>query len=374
MKKRTQGGLASVIAGESSICTVGVAGKGLNYRGYSILDLARFSNYEEVAYLILYGELPNQVQLKSYQETLVKKRTLPATLKEILVRLPKSTSPMDVLRTGISALGCIEPETEYSNHYELADRLIAVMPNILMFWYLQSHYGREPDTNRFDYNTMASFILGALKGEEATEEEIKALDVSLILYAEHEFNASTFAARVTASTLSDFYSTITTAIGTLRGSLHGGANEAAMLLVRRMDEVTDVEQEIKNALSRKEKIMGFGHRVYSERDPRNEVIKSCSSRLSKGHPNERFYALSEQIEATMWQEKKLFPNLDFYSATAYYYMGIDIALYTPLFVCSRMVGWAAHVIEQRENNALIRPAAQYIGYAERDYISLEKRN
>ncbi len=281
---------------------------------------------------------------------------------------------MDVLRTGVSALGCMEPETEYSNHYELADRLIAVIPNILMFWYLQSHYGREPDMNKLGHDTMASFILGALKGSDATKEEVKALDVSLILYAEHEFNASTFAARVTASTLSDFYSTITTAIGTLRGSLHGGANEAAMLLVRRMDEVTNVEQEIKDALSHKEKIMGFGHRVYSECDPRNEIIKTCSSRLSKGHPDERFYALSEQIEAVMWREKKLFPNLDFYSATAYYYMGIDVALYTPLFVCSRMAGWAAHVIEQRENNALIRPTAQYTGYAERDYISLTKRN
>ncbi len=374
MKKRTQGGLARIIAGESSICTVGVAGKGLNYRGYSILDLAQFSNYEEVAYLILYGELPNQTQLKIYKKTLITKRALPVELKEILVRLPKSTTPMDVLRTGISALGCLESEAEYSNQYDLANRLIAVTPNILMFWYLQSHYGREPDMNTLARDTKASFILAALKGDEATEEEIKALDISLILYAEHEFNASTFAARVTASTLSDFYSSITTAIGTLKGPLHGGANEAAMQLVQRMAEAKDVEQTIKEALSQKEKIMGFGHRVYSERDPRNEVIKTWSSRLSKGHPNERFYAVSEQIEAVMWREKKLFPNLDFYSATAYYYMGIDVALYTPLFVCSRMVGWAAHVIEQRENNALIRPAAQYTGYLERNYISLEKRN
>jgi len=374
MKKKSQGGLARVIAGESSICTVGVAGKGLNYRGYSILDLARFSNYEEAAYLILYGELPSQAQLKTYKKTLITKRTLPATLKEILVRLPKSTHPMDVLRTGISALGCLEPEDEYSEQYDLANRLIAASPNILMFWYLQSHYGREPDRNTLARDTMASFILAALKGDEVTAEEIKALDISLVLYAEHEFNASTFAARVTASTLSDFYSAITTAVGTLKGPLHGGANEAAMQLVRRMAEEKDVEQAIKDALSHKEKIMGFGHRVYSESDPRNEVIKACSSRLSKGHSDERFYAISEQIETVMWREKKLFPNLDFYSATAYYYMGINVALYTPLFVCSRMVGWAAHVIEQRENNALIRPAAQYTGYAERDYIPLAKRN
>lgn len=372
IKTKKTAGLADVIAGESSICTVGQEGKGLSYRGYSIEDLAEYSNFEEVAYLLLYGRLPTQTELDEYRLRLIDKRNLPDALKKILELLPADAHPMDVMRTGCSVLGTLEQEHDFSQQQDIADRLLAAFPSMLTYWQRFHQDGTRIDTNTDD-TSLAAHFLHLLNGKPASKNHIKALDVSLILYAEHEFNASTFAARVTASTLSDFYSTIVSAIGTLRGPLHGGANEAAMELISKFSSVDDADKGIHSMLKNKELIMGFGHRVYKISDPRSPIIKSWSKKLADKVNDKRYFAVSEKIESIMWQEKKLFPNLDFYSASTYYFMGIPVPLYTPIFICSRITGWAAHVFEQRQHNALIRPGSTYTGPGARDYVPIVQR-
>lgn len=366
------GGLAGVVAGESAIATVGLAGKGLNYRGYSIDDLAEYASFEEVAYLLNYGKLPNQMELNEYIKKLIKLRVLPDELKTVLKLIPKNTHPMDVLRTGCSFLGNIEPEVHFSQQYEIADRLLAIFPGMMCYWYAY-HFLKKEISGLSDEGTLGGHFLALLHGKKPNKLECDMMNVSLILYAEHEFNASTFAARVTAATLSDFYSAITSAIGTLRGPLHGGANEAAMELIEQFKTPDEAEVELKRMLAGKAKIMGFGHRVYTTCDPRSDIIKKWSFRLGEEKGDLLLYHISERIEEVMWNEKKLFPNLDFYSASAYHYCGIPTPLFTPIFVMSRITGWSAHVFEQRANNKLIRPTSEYIGPAPRSFPAIATR-
>ena len=366
------GGLAGVVAGETAIATVGKEGSGLNYRGYSIFDLAENASFEEVAHLLLRGELPTADQLAAFQAELASKRELPETLRTVLELLPATSNPMDVMRTGCSVLGCLEPETDTAQQQDISTRLLAAFPSILLYWYRFHKDGKKLDTSGDE--SIAGHFLRLLHDEAPNEDRLKAMDVSLILYAEHEFNASTFAGRVTVATRSDIYSGITSAIGALRGPLHGGANEAAMELIERFQTADEAEAGIRAALAAKDLIMGFGHRVYKISDPRSDVIKAWSKKLGDAVGDTRFYPVSERIDKIMWDEKNLFPNLDFYSASAYHYMGIPTELFTPIFVCSRLTGWAAHIIEQRANNRLIRPGAEYIGPDSREYVAIEKRS
>jgi len=364
-------GLAGVVAGQSAIATVGT-GQGLNYRGYSIDDLAMHASFEEVAYLLIYNKLPTRAELTAYIAKLVSLRTLPSELKSVLRLIPPTTHPMDILRTGCSMLGTLEPELDFTQQFAIADRLLAILPGMLCYWYLYNFADKEI-SGLSDEATIAGHFLALLHSRKPDKLQRDMLDVSLILYAEHEFNASTFAARVTAATLSDFYSAITSAIGTLRGPLHGGANEAAMELIAACITPDDAEREVMQRLAMKNKIMGFGHRVYKTCDPRSNIIKAWSKKLGVAQSAESLYTISERIEAVMWREKKLFPNLDFYSASAYHYCGIPTALFTPIFVMSRVTGWAAHVIEQRADNRLIRPDAEYIGPDPRKYVAIDNR-
>ncbi len=365
-------GLAGVVAGESAIATVGQEGKGLNYRGFSIDDLAASSTFEEVAYLLHYGQLPTRTELATYVNKLVGLRQLPEPLKKVLKLIPSNTHPMDVLRTGCSMLGTLEPEVDFSQQYDIADRLLAVFPGILFYWYAYHHLGKEI-TGESEEHTVGGHILALLHGRPPTKPYRDMMNVSLILYAEHEFNASTFAARVTAATLSDFYSAITSAIGTLRGSLHGGANEAAMELISRFKNPEEAEQQLMVMLANKAKIMGFGHRVYTENDPRSDIIQQWSKKLAKDPDALLLYKISERIEEVMRREKKIFPNLDFYSASAYHFAGIPTPIFTPIFVMSRITGWSAHVFEQRADNRLIRPSSIYTGPDPRPYIAIDVR-
>jgi len=370
--KNKAGGLAGVTAGETAIATVGKEGAGLTYRGYDIYDLAENASFEEVAYLLHYGKLPNAAELSAYIERLKGMRGLPAALRQTLEEIPASAHPMDVLRTGCSMLGNLEPEQSFDQQLDVADRLLACFPSILLYWYRFHADGKRIETETGD-DSVAGHFLHLLHDRPPSEFHQHVLDVSLILYAEHEFNASTFTARVIAATLSDFHSAITGAIGALRGPLHGGANEAAMELVQRFDSTADADTGIRDALERKDKIMGFGHRVYTTSDPRNKVIKEFSRKLSGEVGDQRLFAVSETIETVMWDQKKLFPNADFYSATAYHFMGIPTPLFTPIFVCSRTTGWSAHVMEQRANNRLIRPGADYIGPSLQKMVPLDQR-
>lgn len=371
-KKLGGAGLRGQSAGETALCTVGKSGTGLTYRGYDISELAAEATFEEVAYLIIYGSLPNQAQLQAYKDKLKGLRDLPEEVKAALESIPATTHPMDVMRTGCSILGNLEPESDFSEQYEVADRLLAVMPSIINYWYRFSH-----ENTRIDLNTQADNLAGhfleTLLGEVKDPDFQRVMDVSLILYAEHEFNASTFTARVCASTLSDLYSCVTGAIGSLRGPLHGGANEAAMDLIDRFDTTEDAVAEVQRMLEAKEVIMGFGHAIYRESDPRNTIIREWSERLAEKVGDQLVYPISAAIEKTMWDEKKLFANADFYHASVYRFLGIPTKLFTPIFVCSRVSGWTAHVIEQRSNNRIIRPSADYIGESPRSYTSMAER-
>ena len=371
-KPATPGGLRGVSAGETSIATVGKEGHGLTYRGYSIESLAGESTFEEVAHLLLYGELPNAKQLAEFKTRLRGKRDLPATLKEVLERIPKATHPMDAMRTGVSMLGNLEPEKDFSQEHHMAERLLACLPSIMAYWYRFTHEGVRIDPTVGD-DTVAGHILSLIRGGTPPADHRRAMDASLVLYAEHEFNASTFTARVCAATLSDFYSCVTGAIGSLRGPLHGGANEAAMELIEKFKGPDEAAAGLRELLAKKAKIMGFGHAVYRTSDPRNAINKSWAKKLSGDHPRAVFYPISETIEKIMWDEKRLFANADFFSASMYHFMGVPTALFTPLFVCARIAGWSAHIFEQRANNKLIRPAADYIGPTERAYVPIEKR-
>ncbi len=369
------GGLRGQSAGSTAICTVGKAGLGLTYRGYAIEDLAEQATFEEVAFLLLEGELPDQHQLAEFRKRLHGYRSLPDALKEVLERIPKNTHPMDVLRTGTSMAGVLDPECNFSRQDQVAERLLTILPSILCYWYRFSHHkGTRIDLDS-EEETMAGHFLRLLHGAKPSSEHQRCMDVSLILYAEHEFNASTFTARVCAATLSDFYSCVTGAIGTLRGLLHGGANEAAMELVSKFKTPAQAREAIKEMLVRKEKIMGFGHAVYRHADPRNAVIKGWARRLAPTawDGDGYLFAISEEVEKVMGEEKRLFANADFFSACSYHFMGVPTPLFTPIFVLARVAGWSAHIKEQRANNKLIRPSADYLGPDPRPYTPIEKR-
>ncbi|RDI48830.1 bifunctional 2-methylcitrate synthase/citrate synthase [Aquicella lusitana] len=369
----TTRGLEKVIVGDTAISTVGKEGVGLTYRGYDIHDLAAYSTFEEVAFLLLYGRLPTLAELQNYRDRLIKLRRLPNELKLMLETIPASAHPMEVLRTSVSMLGTLESESAQYTEHNIADRLIACTPSMLLYWYQYHRNSQRIETWNSEEQTIAGYFLHLLHGKKPDDEIRRCMDVSLILYAEHEFNASTFAARVTASTESDFYSAIVTAIGTLRGALHGGANEEAMRLISMFKTPEQAETGIKDMLAKKTKIMGFGHRVYKKSDPRSDIIKSWSQKLSAHARDGYLYAVSEAIEKVMMNEKKLFPNLDFYSATAYHFCGIPTPLFTPIFVMSRLSGWSAHIFEQRADNRLIRPEANYIGPAPRPFTPIQER-
>ena len=365
-------GLAGVVAGSTRLSTVGKEGAGLTYCGYSIDDLAANATFEEVAWLLLHGELPKVDQLAAYTADLKSMRGLPDGLKTVLEQLPKTAHPMDVLRTGCSALGTMEPETDSFQGIDVANRLLACLPSMLMYWYQFHSTGKRIDVCTDD-DSIAGHTLHMLTGKTPSKEHQRAADVSLILYAEHEFNASTFAARICTSTLSDFYSAITTGIGTLRGPLHGGANEAAFELVSKFSSPDEAEVGITGMLERKDKIMGFGHRVYRISDPRSVIIQSWAEKLSKSSGSMQMYEISQRIDEVMSREKGLFPNLDFYCATAYNKLGIPTPLFTPLFVLARTSGWAAHILEQRADNRLIRPSADYEGPEPRAFVPISQR-
>ncbi len=372
VKKNTGAGLRGQSAGQTAICTVGAEGNSLRYRGYDMVELANHSTFYETAYLILKGELPNQQELDAWKTKLKGLRGLPQSLREVLERIPADAHPMDVMRTGCSFLGNIEQEGDFSNQQDVADRLLAAFPSIVTYWYRYSHDGVRIETETDDDGIGAHF-LHMLHGEAPDELAARVMDVSLILYAEHEFNASTFTARVCASTLSDLHSCITAAIGSLRGPLHGGANEAAMDMIEQYASAEEAVEDVKRKLAAKELIMGFGHAVYRLRDPRNAIIKEWSRKLSEQTGDEVLFPVSDAVERTMKEEKNMFANADFFHASAYHFMGIPTKLFTPIFVMSRVTGWAAHCFEQRANNRIIRPGADYVGPADRSYVSIENR-
>ena len=366
-------GLRGQSAGATALCTVGKTGSGLTYRGFDIKELAEKAKFEEVAYLLLKGKLPNQAELDHYIAKLKGLRGLPDALKTVLEQIPKDAHPMDVMRTGASMLGNLETEESFDEQQDVADRLLAVLPSIICYWYRFSHDGVRIDTETDD-DSVGGHFLHMLRGEPASELHAHVMNVSLILYAEHEFNASTFTARVCASTLSDMHSCITGAIGSLRGPLHGGANEAAMAMIENWASPEEAEREMLGMLERKEKIMGFGHAIYRESDPRNAIIKEWSKKLAEDVGDTVLYPVSVRCEEVMWREKKLFCNADFFHASAYHFMDIPTKLFTPIFVMSRVTGWAAHVFEQRANNRIIRPSADYIGPEKNEWVPIEARD
>lgn len=372
-EKKKTGGLAGVSAGATAICTVGKEGAGLTYRGYDIYDLADNASFEEVAHLLMHDKLPNQAELDAFVARIKSMRGLPDEVKQVLEMIPGDSHPMDVLRSGVSILGNVEPEGDFSNQKNAADRLLACLPSMLLYWHHFHTDGRRIDVETDD-DSLAGHFLHMLHGKPPSELHRKTLDTTLILYAEHEFNASTFAARVITGTLSDMHSAVTGAIGALRGPLHGGANEAAMELIQKFASPEEATQGVLDMLARKDKIMGFGHRVYTTSDPRNSVNKKMSKILAEEFGDTLLYEISEAVEKVMWDEKKLFANADFFAATVYHFMGIPTYLFTPIFVCSRITGWTAHVMEQRADNKLIRPAADYIGPGLQAYVPIEDRD
>lgn len=366
-------GLRGQSAGSTALCTVGKTGTGLTYRGYDITDLAHHAQFEEVAHLLLVGHLPTQAELDQYKTRLIGLRGLPEKLKQALELIPAEAHPMDVMRTGCSILGNLEPEHTFAEQQVATERMLALFPAIICYWYRFSHDGVRIDTADQSEDSIGGYFLKMLTGQAPSELFKKVMHCSLTLYAEHEFNASTFAARVCASTLSDIHSCVTGAIGTLRGPLHGGANEAAMAMIEQWQSADEAEAGIMRMLASKEKIMGFGHAIYRESDPRNALIKEWSKALSEAVGDSHLYAVSERVEAVMKREKDLFCNADFFHASAYHFMGIPTKLFTPIFVMSRLTGWAAHVYEQRSNNRIIRPSADYVGPEHQTWLPIEQR-
>ncbi|HCG5238207.1 TPA: 2-methylcitrate synthase [Vibrio parahaemolyticus] len=366
-------GLRGQSAGSTALCTVGKTGTGLTYRGYDITDLANNAQFEEVAHLLLRGHLPNQQELDAYKTHLLSLRGLPTELKQALELIPASAHPMDVMRTGCSVLGNLEQEMSFDEQLQATERMLALFPAIICYWYRFSHDGVRIDTEDQTEDCIGGYFLRLLTDKEPSALHKQVMHCSLILYAEHEFNASTFAARVCASTLSDIHSCITAAIGTLRGPLHGGANEAAMEMIEDWQTPDEAEANIMQMLANKDKIMGFGHAIYRESDPRNALIKRWSEELSKHVGDTHLYAVSERVESVMKREKGLFCNADFFHASAYHFMDIPTKLFTPIFVMSRLTGWAAHVYEQRAKNRIIRPSADYTGPDHQEWVPIENR-